>query len=121
MGDVAYIPRGCVHEARSTDTVSLHITVGILAYTWTDFLIECVADACLRDAAYRRSLPPGFANKEFPAEQAHAMFYSLMQGICRNVRLLAKSWILYRRIPFLISAPASGANGATGCLGQIGS
>ncbi len=33
-GDVAYIPRGVAHEARSTDTVSLHITAGVLRYTW---------------------------------------------------------------------------------------
>lgn len=60
-GDAVYIPRGHLHEARATNTVSLHITVGILAYTWTDFLLESVADACLNDAAFRKALPPGFA------------------------------------------------------------
>ncbi len=50
-GDVAYIPRGIAHEARSTDTVSLHITAGILRYTWADFLFECVAAASLKDPA----------------------------------------------------------------------
>ncbi|MGA8029047.1 MAG: cupin domain-containing protein, partial [Bryobacteraceae bacterium] len=33
-GDVAYIPRGAAHEARSTESVSLHVTAGILRYTW---------------------------------------------------------------------------------------
>ena len=80
-GDAAYIPRGWVHEARSSDNVSLHITVGVLAYTWTDFLLECVADACLNDAAFRKSLPPGFARKEFPREQVRAVFGRLLQHL----------------------------------------
>ena len=80
-GDAAYIPRGWVHKARSSDNVSLHITVGVLAYTWTDFLLECVADACLNDAAFRKSLPPGFARKEFPREQARAVFGRLLQHL----------------------------------------
>lgn len=80
-GDAAYIPRGWVHEARSSDDVSLHITVGVLAYTWADFLLECVADACLSDAAFRKSLPPGFARTEFPGEQARAVFGRLLQHL----------------------------------------
>lgn len=80
-GDAAYIPRGWVHEARSAENVSLHITVGVLAYTWTDLLIECVADACLRDPAFRKSLPPGFARDGFPVEQARAIFARLLQQL----------------------------------------
>lgn len=80
-GDLVYIPRGCVHDARSTDTVSLHITVGILAYTWTDFLLEAVAGACLNDAAFRKSLPAGFARDDFPKQQAREMFARLVQHL----------------------------------------
>lgn len=68
-GDAAYIPRGHLHEAIATSTVSLHITVGILAYSWTDFLLEAVADACLNDVAFRKALPPGFARDGAPDEQ----------------------------------------------------
>jgi len=80
-GDAAYIPRGWAHEARSSDNVSLHITVGVLAYTWTDFLLECVADACLNDVAFRKSLPPGFAREDFSGEQARAVFARLLQHL----------------------------------------
>jgi ribosomal protein L16 Arg81 hydroxylase len=38
-GDLAYIPRGVVHDARSGDTLSLHITVGVLTYTWVDVFV----------------------------------------------------------------------------------
>lgn len=64
-GDIAYVPRGVAHEARSTDEVSLHITAGILRYTWAGLLLEMVAGAALDDSAFRKALPPGFARPEF--------------------------------------------------------
>ena len=81
VGDAAYIPRGHLHEAIATSTVSLHITVGILAYSWTDFLLESVADACLNDAAFRKALPPGFARDGVPERQAREMFDRLLRHL----------------------------------------
>ncbi|MGH9710460.1 MAG: cupin domain-containing protein, partial [Candidatus Acidiferrales bacterium] len=80
-GDVAYIPRGIVHDARSTDMVSLHITAGVLRYTWTDLLLEFVASAALNDPAFRKSLPPGFARVGFDRTQARETLRSLLQKI----------------------------------------
>jgi len=60
-GDMAYIPRGVGHDAHSTDTVSLHITTGVLRYTWMNLLLEMVAHAGLNDSRLRHALPPGFA------------------------------------------------------------
>ena len=79
-GDVACIPRGLTHEARSTDTISLHITAGVLRYTWADFLLQAVARASLQDAAFRKALPPGFARTGFDREQAREMFPRLLSG-----------------------------------------
>ncbi|HKV28349.1 MAG TPA: cupin domain-containing protein, partial [Candidatus Acidoferrales bacterium] len=81
VGDVAYIPRGIVHDARSTDVVSLHITAGVLRYTWTDLLLEFVASAALNDPAFRKSLPPGFARPEFDRAQARETLRGLLQKI----------------------------------------
>lgn len=78
-GDVAYIPRGVGHDARSTDTVSLHITAGILRFTWTDLLLEFVANASLRDPAFRKSLPPGFAHTGFDRGQARETIRELLR------------------------------------------
>lgn len=78
-GDVAYIPRGVAHEARSTDTVSLHITAGILRYTWTDLLLECIAAASLNDSAFRKALPPGFARSGFDRSQARETLFNLLR------------------------------------------
>jgi hypothetical protein len=35
-GDMLYLPRGWLHEAETSDTDSLHLTVGITTYTWID-------------------------------------------------------------------------------------
>jgi ribosomal protein L16 Arg81 hydroxylase len=78
-GDVAYIPRGVVHDARSTDSVSLHITAGVLRYTWAELLLELVANASLHDPAFRRALPPGFARPEFDRSEAHETLRNLLQ------------------------------------------
>lgn len=80
-GDAVYIPRGHLHEARATSTVSLHVTVGILAYTWTDFLLESVADACLSDVAFRKALPPGFAREVTPDQQPREMIDRLLRRL----------------------------------------
>jgi len=80
-GDVAYLPRGVVHDARSTDEVSLHITAGILRYTWADLLLEYVASACLNDPAFRKSLPPGFARPDFDQAQAKETLHNLLRQV----------------------------------------
>ena len=56
-GDTLYIPRGFVHDAQATEDSSLHITLGILSYTWATLLGEAVQIAAREDASLRRSLP----------------------------------------------------------------
>ncbi len=80
-GDVAYIPRGVAHDAHSTDTTSLHITTGVLRYTWTDLLLEMVAHAALNDSKLRRALPPGFAKSTFDSVRAQETARILLQTV----------------------------------------
>ncbi|MGH9404277.1 MAG: cupin domain-containing protein, partial [Terriglobia bacterium] len=80
-GDMAYIPRGAAHDARSTDMTSLHVTAGVLRYTWADLILEAVAGAALTDPAFRRSLPPGFARTDFDRSQAFEMFRELLRRV----------------------------------------
>lgn len=84
-GDAVYIPRGYLHEASATSSVSLHITLGVLAYTWTDLLLECVADACLNDDALRKALPPGFARDAMSERQTREMFDGLLRRLSERV------------------------------------
>src|ERR1043166_4260565 len=67
-GDLLYIPRGFVHEARSADAVSGHATIGLNTYTYAS-LLRKIADNAHADPWLRRSLPADFesisANDEF--------------------------------------------------------
>lgn len=83
-GDLAYIPRGVVHDARSSEQLSLHITVGVLCYRWADLLLEFVAESTLRDVALRRGLPPGFARNESARCHAQQVFASLVRRLATD-------------------------------------
>jgi ribosomal protein L16 Arg81 hydroxylase len=63
-GDTLYIPRGFVHEAASTNSTSLHLTVGILPIIWAEVLLASVESLFERDSRFRESLPPGFARDQ---------------------------------------------------------
>ncbi len=77
-GDLYYCPRGIVHDARSTDQISLHITFGLMAQTWTELMVEAVASVCLEDPAFRRNLPIGYAEPGFDRTAARQTFRSLL-------------------------------------------
>ena len=62
-GDLLYLPRGFVHEALTAEEESLHITVGILTYTWFDVFTEVLTARRRADVRFRASLPAGFAGR----------------------------------------------------------
>jgi hypothetical protein len=53
-GDTLYLPRGWLHEAKTSETDSLHITVGVNVYTWTD-AFRAALDKCAGEVGFRRS------------------------------------------------------------------
>jgi hypothetical protein len=67
-GDLLYLPRGFVHEARSRDVVSGHVTVGLHTHKYGD-LLRMIADNAQADPWLRKSLPADFqsvaSNDEF--------------------------------------------------------
>lgn len=58
-GDVLYLPRGWIHSAEALGGVSVHLTIGVAAYTRNDVVQEAVARVA-DTAALRASLPLGF-------------------------------------------------------------
>jgi mannose-6-phosphate isomerase-like protein (cupin superfamily) len=84
-GDVVYIPRGWLHQARATSTTSLHITAGVLRYTWTDLLLQLVARVALEQPAFRKALPVGFAHEGFDRAAAR----ETLQGLLLELRARA--------------------------------
>jgi hypothetical protein len=55
-GDVLYLPRGYVHAAQTTDSESVHLTIGVLAITWYDVLRD-VTTLAADDVSFRHALP----------------------------------------------------------------
>ncbi|MYI75495.1 MAG: hypothetical protein F4057_09330 [Acidobacteria bacterium] len=64
-GSAVYLPRGLMHSARSTGEASLHVTLGLTAFTWAEFLVESVNAAALEEESLRQNLPREFAHEGF--------------------------------------------------------
>lgn len=75
-GDLLYLPRGVIHEARSSDALSLHVTIGLYPITWIDVLWETIENAG-EELALRRSasvdVPANFEDPELVAALARAL------------------------------------------------
>ena len=84
-GSLVYIPRGLMHSARSTTEASLHITLGLTAFTWTDFLLESVAAAALEDESLRQNLPRGFASENFSADEKVRLYREKLSTLLSRV------------------------------------
>lgn len=57
-GDALYLPRGVIHAAESLDVTSAHITLGIHAYTWLDYLGDVLDRTANANVSLRKSLSP---------------------------------------------------------------
>ncbi|MBA2361760.1 MAG: hypothetical protein H0V79_12665 [Actinobacteria bacterium] len=53
-GDMLYLPRGWLHEALTSDSDSLHLTVGVSVVTWLD-AFRSALEECGDELAFRRS------------------------------------------------------------------
>jgi bifunctional lysine-specific demethylase and histidyl-hydroxylase NO66 len=87
-GDVAYVPRGLMHDARTSgDEPSLHITMGIMVKTWAELILESVSEVALREPLLRRSLPPGFAREDFDRDAVRGLFAEIAGKIGGGMKL----------------------------------
>jgi hypothetical protein len=60
-GDTLYLPRGWLHEAETSQTDSLHLTIGITAHTWLDAARDALG-ACEDEPGLRHDVAHGTAN-----------------------------------------------------------
>ncbi len=58
-GDTLYLPRGWLHQAMTSDTASLHLTVGVSVSTWLDALQAALKEAAREEVDLRRGVPVG--------------------------------------------------------------
>ena len=59
-GNCLYVPKGVSHAARTVDSSSIHLTLGVKTVTWADVLRR-VVDHALEDPSLAQPLPPGYA------------------------------------------------------------
>jgi bifunctional lysine-specific demethylase and histidyl-hydroxylase NO66 len=55
-GDTLYLPRGWLHQAMTSDSPSLHLTVGINVATWRDAVREALDEVADEDVTFRRGV-----------------------------------------------------------------
>jgi hypothetical protein len=79
-GDLLYLPRGHGHEARTGETMSIHVTLGLYMVTWADLLCLAVYQAAQADVRFRRGLPPGFAGDSEAPPAVRAEFAALVDA-----------------------------------------
>jgi JmjC domain len=57
-GDMLYLPRGWLHQALTSDSDSLHLTVGVNVVTWLD-AFKAALEECGDELGFRRSIGDG--------------------------------------------------------------
>jgi len=60
-GDVLYMPRGTIHWARSNNSTSAHVTIGVHPVLYSQVISDAIGRLFARDVRFRQALPIGFA------------------------------------------------------------
>lgn len=68
-GEIMYAPRGSHHRAIAGQGGSVHVTLGVHAKKWADFFAETVKQLLETDERFRRSLPLGFLDPAWQAQE----------------------------------------------------
>lgn len=102
-GDLIYLPRGYIHEGLTSESESLHITVGIPPVTWIDVFSEALA-LCHQDLRFRQAVPVGFAAQDTMSPSMHSQFEALFTAFAERTDLDAVMARLAER--FITSRPA---------------
>lgn len=90
-GDVLYVPRGLMHDAvnEGEGEASLHITAGVLARTWADFLLEAVSEVAIKSPQLRATLPAHITSPNPNMAELRSVFDEALDGLKRDADLEA--------------------------------
>lgn len=87
-GDLLYVPRGTVHGPYTTDSASLHLTMGYRPLRWCDYLSALLGVAVESDVTLRESLRPS-SLEHIGAQLPHRLDVVLRAAGSPMVRRLA--------------------------------
>jgi ribosomal protein L16 Arg81 hydroxylase len=83
-GDLLYLPRGFVHTTATSDSLSLHVTLGITVYTWIELISDWIQSS-KNSMSFRRALPPGFARRDDVRQLLRAQLQKLITELQRTI------------------------------------
>lgn len=84
-GDLLYIPRGMVHDASTTDTASVHITLGLHPNYWFE-LVQELAEIAEEKLEFRKAVPNTFTS-EHSRQEFKEEFQKLIQALMDNLNV----------------------------------
>ncbi len=97
-GDFLYLPRGYIHEALTSDSASVHVTVGIGLYTFHDLLMAAIEKMSHEDLRLRQAVP-------FDSPERSAL---VRENLSQLVNTFAQSPIFEQAIKEQLSGLLSG-------------
>lgn len=71
-GDLLYFPKGVIHEPRTRNNSSLHLTYGLFPETWERLITESITELSERDPRFQECLPFGYSLDNTNATQLQA-------------------------------------------------
>lgn len=84
-GDLLYIPRGMVHDACTTNTASVHITLGLYPNYWFE-LVQELANLAEEKAEFRKAVPNALISENCQQEFKQE-FHKLVQEFIDNLNV----------------------------------
>lgn len=84
-GDLLYLPRGYMHEARTVAGSSLHLTVGVHVTRWADLLADAVRQVAERDVRLREAVPAEWLRGEGPPDAVRERLGRLFADVASAV------------------------------------
>ena len=86
-GDLLYLPRGFVHEAFTAEEASLHLTVGVNVFRWSDLLGEALTAVTRDDRRFRESVPREALGAGGVTPELRARFRELLGALTQGASL----------------------------------
>ncbi|MDO6597767.1 cupin domain-containing protein [Oceanihabitans sp. 2_MG-2023] len=84
-GELLYIPRGVMHNARTTNTSSIHITLGVMGTSMFKLVSNSITKAATNNIELRKYLPFGYINNEQLKEEISKSFKQVITDLESNI------------------------------------
>lgn len=118
-GDLLYLPRGWRHAARATDSASLHLTVGLYVYRWSQLIKEVLSNVSAADVRFRQALPPGFLREAADLQPLEVRLAELLSVLQSQADVAAAATAIARRLYLSIEPTSEGRTAEANALAQI--